>query len=78
MSTKKPNTAAAEAAPPPPETAAAPESHTDDAQLLAQSGAFERKYEREIQARVDAGLTREQAVDVQKAQVAHDLRRAKS
>lgn len=73
MSTKKTDNTDPKAAAP---EAAKPEPHSDE-QLLEMSGAFERKYAAEIQARVDAGLTREQAVDVQKAQIALDLRRAK-
>lgn len=48
-----------------------------DEQLLEMSGGFEKKFAKEIQERIDAGLTREQAVDVQKAQVAEDLAAAK-
>ena len=46
-----------------------------DEQLLQQSLGFEQKYAKDIQARVDAGLTRSQALDVQRAQVALNVRR---
>lgn len=44
----------------------------EGAELAQQSTSFEKAYAGEISARVKAGLTREQAVEVQRTQVLHD------
>lgn len=53
----------------------APSAPTD-AEILAAAETFETKYAEQIAAREAAGLTREQAVECQRAQVRHDLANA--
>lgn len=55
-----------------------PAAEPTDAALLAASDSFEKRYGAQITERVRAGLTREQALQVQRDQVAADLAAAKA
>lgn len=55
-----------------------PAATQDDAALLEASEGFEKKYAEQIATRVAAGLTREQAISVQREQVRRDLENAKA
>lgn len=48
------------------------ETRGSDADLLQASAAFEKRFAAEIQARMSAGLSYQDALDVQRAQVAAD------